>query len=119
MLEIPLSKQKTMKPALHALFLQAAPGPEQPNALMSLLPLVLMFVAFYFFIIAPQRKQQKAVAKFQSELKVGDSVMTSAGIFGKVVSIAADENKVTLQVAEGVRLVFLRTAVLPADQASN
>lgn len=95
----------------------AGPAPSAGDSLMGLLPLVLMFVAFYFFLIAPQRKQQKAIAKFQSELKVGDSVMTSAGIFGKVVSL--QDTKVTLQVAEGVRLVFLRTAVLSADDSAK
>lgn len=102
---------------LPQVLLQAAPAPSAGEGLMSLLPLVLMFAAFYFFLIAPQRKQQKAIAKFQSELKVGDSVMTSAGIFGKVVSL--QESKVTVQVAEGVRLVFLRTAILSSDDSAK
>lgn len=102
---------------LPQVLLQAAPAPSTGEGLMSLLPLVLMFAAFYFFLIAPQRKQQKAIAKFQSELKVGDSVMTSAGIFGKVVSL--QESKVTVQVAEGVRLVFLRTAILSSDDSAK
>lgn len=102
---------------LPQILLQAATpaAPSAEGGLMSLLPLVLMFVAFYFFLIAPQRKQQKAIAKFQSELKVGDAVMTSAGIFGKVVSI--QDTKVTLLVAEGVKLDFLRTAILSSDEA--
>lgn len=106
-----------MKPTLQALFLNTpAAGPSGTDSLMQFLPLVLMFVAFYFFLIAPQRKQQKALAKFQTELSVGASVMTSAGIFGKVVSIA--ETKVTVQVAEGVRLVFLRTAIQPGETSN-
>ncbi len=106
-------------PNLPLVLLQAAPAAPSPDGggLMSLLPLVLMFVAFYFFLIAPQRKQQKAIAKFQSELSVGDAVMTSAGIYGKVVSL--QETRVTLQVAEGVRLVFLRSAVLSADDSAK
>jgi preprotein translocase subunit YajC len=90
-------------------------GAPPEAGLMSFLPLVLMFVAFYFFLIAPQRKQQKAIAKFQSELKVGDPVMTSGGIFGKVVSL--QDAKVTVQVAEGVKLTFLRSAILADDTA--
>lgn len=106
-----------MNTALNALLLQTPPAgaPEQPSALLQLLPLILMFAAFYFFLIAPQRKQQKALAKFQSELKVGDPVMTTAGIFGKVVSL--QDTKATVQVAEGVRLVFLRSALLQSDEA--
>lgn len=95
----------------------AGPAPSAGDSLMGLLPLVLMFVAFYFFLIAPQRKQQKAIAKFQSELKVGDAVMTNAGIFGKVVSL--QDNRATVQVAEGVRLVFLRSAILSPDDTSK
>ena len=106
-----------MKPTLQTLFLNTPPvGPSGADSLLGLLPLVLMFVAFYFFLIAPQRKQQKALAKFQAELSVGDAVMTSGGIFGKVVSIA--ETKVTVQVAEGVRLVFLRTAILQGETSN-
>lgn len=103
---------------LQALVLQqpASPAPEGGGGVI-LLAYGLMFVAFYFFVIAPQRKQQKAVQKFQSELKVGSAVMTTGGIFGKVVSLT--DVKATVQVDEGVRLVVLRSAILANSEESD
>ena len=103
---------------LQALVLQqqASPAPEGGGGII-LLAYGLMFVAFYFFVIAPQRKQQKEVQKFQSELKVGTSIMTTGGIFGKVVSLT--DGKATVQVAEGVRLVVLRSAILANSEDST
>lgn len=84
---------------------------------MILIAYGLMFAAFYFFVIAPQRKQQKEIKKFQDELAIGASVMTTGGIFGKVVQVG--ETKVTLQVAEGVRIAFLRSAILGNAEESD
>lgn len=87
-----------------------AAGPAEGGSNIILIAYALMFAAFYFFVIAPQRKQQKEIRKFQEELSVGSSVLTSGGIFGKVVQIS--DNKVTLQVSEGSRIVFLKSAIL-------
>lgn len=86
--------------------------PAQPQGafgMSTLLIWVLIFVGFYFILIRPQSKRQKALQKMQSELKVGDSVYTTSGIVGKIVSL--DETTVTLQVSEGTRIPFLRAAV--------
>lgn len=84
---------------------------QQPPAfgMSSLLIWILIFVGFYFILIRPQAKRQKAMQKMQNELKVGDSVYTQSGIIGKIVSL--DETTVTLQVSEGTRIPFLRAAV--------
>lgn len=83
---------------------------QQPGFGMStLLIWILIFVGFYFILIRPQTKRQKALQKLQNELKVGDSVYTTSGIVGKIVSL--DETTVTLQVSEGTRIPFLRAAV--------
>jgi len=102
---------------LQAIVLEAPAAPAEGGNGIILIAYGLMFVAFYFFVIAPQRKQQKEVQKFQSELSIGSSVMTNGGIFGKVVQLG--DTKVTLQVAEGVRIVFLRTAILSAAEDSD
>ena len=52
-----------------------------------ILPLVLMFVVFYFLLIRPQRKQQKELEKFRNALKKGDKVVTIGGIYGEVAEI--------------------------------
>lgn len=58
--------------------------------LMNLLPLVLIFVVFYFLLIRPQRKRDKEIQKMRSSLEVGDEVITSGGIIGRVVSLRED-----------------------------
>lgn len=102
---------------LQAIVLEAPAAPAEGGNGIILLAYGLMFVAFYFFVIAPQRKQQKEVQKFQSELANGASVMTTGGIFGKVVQVT--DTKVTLQVAEGVRIVVLKSAILGAAEESD
>ena len=55
-----------------------------------LLPLVLVFVVFYFMLIRPQKKRDKEIQKMRSNLEVGDEVVTSGGIIGRVVSLKED-----------------------------
>ena len=59
----------------------------QGNAFMQFLPLILIVVVFWFFMIRPQMKRQKELKKYRDELKKGDKVMTTGGIFGKIVEI--------------------------------
>jgi preprotein translocase subunit YajC len=105
---------------LQSIVLQApaapAAGAEGGSGII-LLAYGLMFVAFYFFVIAPQRKQQKEIRKFQDALATGAHVMTTGGIFGKVVQVS--EDRVTLQIAEGVRISVLRSAVVGAPGESD
>lgn len=67
--------------------LQAAPA---GNPIVSLIPMALVLVFFYFFIIKPQKKREKEVHKMRSELKVGDNIITIGGILGKVVKVKED-----------------------------
>ena len=73
----------------------------------SLLPMILIFVVFYFFLIRPQRKKDKQVKEMLANLKVGDRVCTIGGIYGTIVNIKDD----TISLAVGkdnVNLVFAR-----------
>lgn len=88
--------------------LQAAP--EQQSALMSFLPFILIIVVFYFFMIRPQQKRQKELNKFREELKKGDQVVTTGGIYGKVSKI--NNNKITIEIADGVCVDFDKSAIL-------
>ena len=75
-----------------------------------------IFVIFYFFMIRPQQKKQKAQKKFIEEIKKGDKVVTIGGIFGKVVAL--DEQTVTLEVDRSTKITFQKTAVsLEASKA--
>lgn len=75
----------------------------------SLIPLLLLPVIFYFLLIRPQQKKQKAQQDLLSALGEGDEVMTTAGIFGFVNAI--DGDTVWLEIAEGVEIRILRGAV--------
>jgi preprotein translocase subunit YajC len=83
-------------------YAQIAPGLGGPGQMLSFLPLVLIFVVFYFLLIRPQQKKAKQHQEMLGKLKKNDEVMTSGGIYGKVVTLA--ENVVTLEVAPNVRI---------------
>ncbi len=79
------------------------------SGLMQLLPLLLIIVVFYFFMIRPQMKKQKEAKKFMENIKKGDKVVTIGGIFGKIHEI--QDNAFILDIAEGVKIKVLKTAV--------
>ncbi len=91
--------------ALFLVFLQGA------GSLGMLVPMVLVFVLFYFLIIVPQRKRQRAVDEMLNNLKPGDKIVTSGGLYGQIVSVREDKRTVQLKVAENVRLEVARTAI--------
>jgi preprotein translocase subunit YajC len=76
---------------------------------MSFLPMIAIIGIFYFLVLRPQSKKAKEHQKMLSELKKGDDVSTQGGIIGKITGIK--DNEITLQVQEGVRIRFLRSAV--------
>lgn len=79
------------------------------NQLLGILPFILMFVIFYFLLIRPQQKRQKQVKKMQSELQKGDKIITIGGMHGTVHAI--DEDTVILEVQDGTKLTYDRSAV--------
>jgi len=98
----------------------AQAGGAQSNAFMQLLPLVLIFVVFYFLLIRPQAKRAKEHKAMVAALGVGDEVATAGGILGKVTETG--DQFLTLEVAEGVRVKVQRhtvTSVLPKGTIKN
>ncbi len=77
--------------------------------LLSFLPLVLVFVVFYFLLLRPQRKREKERMIMLNSLRRGDKVITIGGLHGSIVDLT--EEKVTLKVNENSRLVFERSAI--------
>ena len=71
----------------------------------------LIFVVMYLLLIRPQRKKQKAHESLLSELKKGDKVLTSGGMFGTVFAIDNDRNRVVLKINDTTRLEFLKSAI--------
>ena len=89
----------------------------------SVLPIVLLFVVFYFFLIRPQKKRDKAEKEMGESIQVGDEISTIGGFIGKVVSIK-DETLVIESSADRTKLKLYRWAVrgkeaAPADKVEE
>lgn len=69
------------------------------NEIITLLPLITVFIIFYVILYIPQRRRQKKHKEYVENLKIGDNVITDSGIYGRVVNIK--EDKVTLVVKKG------------------
>jgi preprotein translocase subunit YajC len=80
-------------------------------------PLLLMFVLFYFLLIRPQQKRQKAVQQMQSNLKKGDKIVTIGGLHGFVDAI--DEGKVVIKCGDGSRLTYDRGAIREVTESTG
>src|SRR5512134_566574 len=83
-------------------YAQTAPGLTGPSPVMTILPFILIFVIMYFMVIRPQQKKTKEHQEMLAKLKKNDEVMTSGGIYGKVIDLK--DNVVTLEVAPNVRI---------------
>lgn len=84
---------------------------------VQLLPLILVFVVFYFVLIRPQRKKDKEAKAMLDNLKVGDRICTIGGIYGTIVKIKDDV--LTVEVGEQkTQLVFARWAIRNVEQLS-
>ena len=99
-------------------FAQAAPGVGGPGPLVTILPFILIFVIMYFMVIRPQQKKAKEHQEMLNKLKRNDEVMTSGGIYGRVIDLK--ETVVTLEVAPNVRVRVHRpqiSVVLTGEKA--
>ena len=87
-----------------------------------LIMIVVMFVALYFFILRPQKKQEKQVKDMRDSLQVGDEITTIGGLIGKIVSIK-DETLVMETSRDGTKIRILRSAVrcvdVPAEESKK
>lgn len=92
-----------------------APAKEGQSPMTSLLPLLLIIVVFYLFMIRPQVRKQKELRNFREALKKGDRVITTGGIFGKINNIS--ENIITIDAGNNVIFKVDKSAVLkdPTD----
>lgn len=93
---------------------QAATGAAQSNPLMSLLPLIILFVVFWFLLLRPQMKRAKEHRELLGKLQKGDEVITSGGMAGRIEELG--ESFVTVEIADKVSVKVQRgaiTTVLP------
>src|SRR5262245_28145756 len=86
-----------------------------------LVPMVLVFVLFYFMIIMPQRKRQRAVDQMLTNLKAGDKVVTNGGLYGTIVSVHEDKRTVQWKIAENpvVRVEIARSSIAGLQEATE
>ncbi|EME70785.1 preprotein translocase subunit YajC [Paramagnetospirillum caucaseum] len=91
-------------------YAQAAAGGGSMGALEQFLPLILIFVVFYFLLIRPQQKKMKQHKEMLGQLRRGDRVVTAGGIIGTVNKMLNDA-EVSVEIAEGVRVRVLRTTI--------
>lgn len=75
------------------------------------IPLILMFVIFYFLLIRPNQKKEKNRQKMINTLKNGDKVITTGGIYGLVVAVKEEESKVVLKISDNTKVEFARNAI--------
>ena len=90
--------------------LMMQPQGQDTNPWMSMLPLLLIIVVFYFFMIRPQMKRQKEIRKFREGLAKGDKVVTTGGIYGKITEIK--ETTVILEVAKDVNITVDKAGII-------
>jgi len=88
----------------------AAAGGDMQSSLLSMLPLVLMFVVLYFIMIRPQMKRQKEHRAMLDALAKGDEVATAGGLLGKVTRLG--DPYIAVEIANGVEIQVQRSAVI-------
>ena len=100
---------------LHFVVLQQTA--QSPNPLTSLLPLFLIIIVFYFFMIRPQMNKQKELRNYRNALQKNDKIITKGGVYGKITDIK--DTTVTVEIAENIRIKVDKNAVLkdPGDLA--
>src|SRR5574344_1446018 len=102
------------------LLLLQAGTPDGGGSMMWIM-LIAMFAIMYFFMIRPQNKKQKEIAKFRKSLEVGQAVITAGGIHGKIKEIT--DNYVVLEIEDNVKIKIDKNALFAAasdvNQAGN
>lgn len=92
-------------------YAQGAGGAGGGDMLTSFVPLILIFVIFYFFLIRPQQKKAKDHKAMVQALRRGDQVVTQAGILGKVTRVKDGEEEIEVEIAPNVKIRVLRSSV--------
>ncbi len=102
---------------LLSILLQTAPA-QEANKWSFPLMMIALIVIFYFFMIRPQQKKQKEIKKMREAMKVGDRVITSGGIYGKIKDV--NDTTFTIEIAENVRIKVDKASVFAtADEISK
>ena len=90
-------------------YAQASGAASQSDTLLTFLPMIAIFVVFYFLLIRPQQKKQKEARAMLDALEKGNEVVTAGGILGRIVKL--DEQYVTVEVAPNTQMIVQRGAI--------
>lgn len=88
----------------------AAPAAGANDILLSLMPFIFIFIILYFLIIRPQQKRVKTHQELISNIRRGDTVVTSGGMIGKVTKVT-DDNELVVELAENVRVRVVKSTI--------
>ena len=88
------------------------------SGFVQFIPLILIFVIFYFFLIRPQQKKIKDHKSMVSSLKRGDEVITSGGIFGRIEKVY-EEDKIDLSISENVTVTVVKSTIQSLANIQN
>ncbi len=101
------------------LLLSAAGGGDMPpgGALVQFAPLIIIFVIFYFLLIRPQQKKQQTHRQMLQNLKRGDKVLTTGGIYGTIESLT--DTSIQLKIANQVKIKVSRSAIAGLQQGEK
>lgn len=95
-----------------SIILQAAGGGQSQWS--GILMMVVVVAIFYFFMLRPQQKRQKEIQKSREALQVGDKVITSGGIYGKIKEI--NDTNMLIEISDGVRVRIDKTSVFASSE---
>ena len=98
---------------LLSVLLQAQGG----GGMMSIMMIVMLFAIMYFFMIRPQHKKQKEIQKMRETLKIGDRIITSGGVYGKIKEV--EDTAFIIEIAEGVKVKVDKASVFAASNESQ
>jgi len=96
---------------------QAPAGAEQPSPIQAFAPLIIIFAIFYFLLIRPQQKRAKEQKEMLDNLKKGDKIVTTGGIYGLIEGLT--DKVVTIKIAENVKIRISRNAVAQVRTGSD
>ena len=98
---------------MHALILLAEDAPAQPGKELSFfVPMLLIFAVVYLLILRPMKKQDQERQALAGNLKKNDEVLTNSGIYGTVVDISDSDDKITVKIADNVRVKMTKGSIL-------
>ncbi len=90
-------------------YAQATGALPQSDTLLTFLPMIAIFVVFYFLLIRPQQKKQKEARAMLDALEKGNEIVTAGGILGRIVKL--DEQYVTVEIAPNTQMIVQRGAI--------